>query len=86
LTIRIPKGFKKRLAKKPPALAGAILECIHKIDEDPHSPGLHCHRMAGTADIWQARVDQANRLTFRYADGAIELLNHCNHDILRNPG
>lgn len=81
----VTPSFKKRLNKKPAALAGAILECINRLADDPRQPGLHTHRVQGTADVWEAYVDQANRLTFHYEGGDIVLRNHCNHDILRSP-
>jgi hypothetical protein len=41
--------------------------------------------MSGVGDVWEAYVDQKNRLTFHYEDDVMVLRNHCNHDILRNP-
>lgn len=81
----VTRSFKKRLNKKPAELAGAILQCIARLADDPHHPGLHTHRVQGTRDVWEAYIDQANRLTFHYEDGDIVLRNHCNHDILRSP-
>lgn len=78
-------SFRKRLRKKDPKLTAAVLECIHRLDENPRSPGLNVHRMSGVGDVWEAYVDQKNRLTFHYEDDVMVLRNHCNHDILRNP-
>ena len=86
MTFKLTPSFKKRLDKKTHAQAGAIMECIHRLENNPNHPGLHRHRVQGTRDIWQARVDQGNRLTFRYEGDVVVLLNHCNHDVLRNPG
>jgi hypothetical protein len=78
--------FKKRLQDKQPKLAAAILQCIHRIEENPRQPGLHVHRMHGAAEVWEAYVDRSNRVTFHYDEsGAIVFRNHCNHDILRQP-
>lgn len=82
----IPRSFKKRLNKKTPQLAGAILECIARLGEDPRHPGLHTHSVQGSPGVFEAYVDQANRVTFHYEAGAIVLRNHCRHDILdRSP-
>lgn len=78
----IPLRFKKRLKKKSPRLAGAILECVHRLAEDPRHPGLHTHRVRGTAGVWEAYVDRSNRVTFEWDDGVIVMRNHCNHDIV----
>jgi hypothetical protein len=83
----IPPTFKKKLKKKSPRLVGAILECVKRLGDDPHHPGLQTHRVKGTQGVWEAYVDAGNRVTFHYdADGRIELRTHCNHDIIkRNP-
>jgi mRNA-degrading endonuclease RelE of RelBE toxin-antitoxin system len=84
LRVRISPSFKKRLRKKTAAQTGPILECIKKLEENPQSHGLRVKKMGGRTDIYEARVDHGNRLTFRMGDeDTIELLNHCNHDILR---
>ena len=87
---RVSKPFKKRLSKKSPGMQGAIVWCIQRLSENPLHPGLQAHQMQGRPGVWEAYVDQGNRLTFHYeeADGeqVIVLRNHCNHDMLyQNP-
>lgn len=85
--IVIPPTFKRRMKRKPPALQAAIKECLSRLAEDPSHPGLHTHKVRGVSGVFEAYIDQANRITFGY-DGAgrIELRNNCNHDmLLRNP-
>jgi hypothetical protein len=79
--------FKKALRKKTAELATAILECVDQVDKDPRYPGLETHRVQGKPGVWEAYVDDANRVTFhREADGTVVFRNHCNHDMLRrNP-
>jgi len=64
-----------------------VLECVTRLGEDPRHPGLQTHRMQGRPGVWEARVDQGNRVTFNYeSDGSITLRMNCNHDVLsRNP-
>jgi hypothetical protein len=81
----LSKSFRKRLAKKNPSQAGSILRCISQLDENPRHPGLHTHRVQGVQGVWEAYVDEGNRVTFHYEAGDLVLRNHCNHDILRNP-
>jgi hypothetical protein len=80
--LEIPERFRKRLLAKPTDLQGAVLRCIKRLGDNPRHPGLQTHRL--TTSVWEAYVDEANRVTFEYlADGRIRLRNHCNHDILK---
>lgn len=85
MAIVITPSFKKKLRKKTPAQAGAIMDCLSRLAEDPHHPGLHTHRVQGTDGVWEAYVDDANRVTFEYSGGDLVMRVHCNHDILRQP-
>jgi hypothetical protein len=82
----IPKPFRRTLRKKPLVMRLAITECIKRLAENPRHPGLHTHRVQGTDGVFEAYVDDGNRLTFHYEGSTIVLRNHCNHDMLkRNP-
>lgn len=83
MTLVVSPKFVKALLKKPPELQAAIKECISRLEADPRAPGLHCHRVQGAKGVWEAYVDDGNRLTYHYEKGAIVLRNHCNHDILK---
>jgi hypothetical protein len=83
--IEIPPSFKRKLAKKTPEQAGAILRCIAQLDENPRHPGLHTHRVQGAQGVWEAYVDDANRVTFHYEADRMVFRTHCNHDVLRRP-
>lgn len=84
--VAIDKTFKRRLAKKPPNLRGAILEAVQRLRENPNHPSLHTKKMQGQRDVFEARVDKANRITFHWEGEIIYLRNHCNHDVLtRSP-
>jgi hypothetical protein len=79
----IPKSFKKRLGKKTPEMQGAILKTIDKLAVNPRSPGLHTHKLPSHGKgVFDAYVDGSNRVTWRWEDSAIMLLNHCNHSIV----
>ena len=78
--ITITKSFKKRLAKKPPDQAGAVLQCIKKLADNPLHPSLHTHRIQGTRKTWEAYVDGSNRVSWEYgAQNEIIVLSHCSH-------
>lgn len=85
--LEIPKRFKKRLdkkVKKHPQLVAAILECVHRLGEDPYHPGLRTHGVQGAPGVFESYVDQANRVTWHWGDDRIVLRNHCNHDIVKH--
>jgi hypothetical protein len=80
-------SFKRRLKKKPPEQQAAVLECIARLIEDPHHPGLHTKRLQhGSQPIFYARIDRANRVTFHWREGTMVFRNHCHKtDVLRRP-
>jgi hypothetical protein len=80
--IEVTGPFKKKLAKKPAGMQGAIAAAILQLRKDWTYPGLGCNKLGGT-NIYHAKVDQGNRLTFYWEDDTIVLENHCNHDILK---
>lgn len=83
---RTEPSFRRRLKKKTPDQVGAIARCIEQLVENPKHPGLHTHRVQGADGVFEAYIDQANRLTFHWDGGTIVLRNHCNHSMLeRNP-
>lgn len=42
--------------------------------------------MQGVGDIWEAYVDQANRVTYEWEGDTIVIRMNCNHQMLtRNP-
>lgn len=77
------KYFRKRLRKKPPMMQAAVARCIQRLGEDRTHPGLRVHEVEGTEGVWEAYVDDANRVTFHVEDGVIVLRNNCNHDIIK---
>jgi hypothetical protein len=80
--VTIPASFKRRAKKKEPQLQLAIARCVGLLAENPRHPGLHTHRVQGAPGVWEAYVDDANRVTFHYDGPRIVLRNNCSHDIL----
>ena len=68
----------------PPAERG---ECCQRLVDDPRHPGLSVHPVQGHPGVWEAYVDQGNRVTFHHErdPDCIVMRNNCNHDILRQP-
>ncbi len=82
--VRVPKPLKKKLAKKPPALQGAILACIKQLREDWRHPSLGSSKLGGTEGIYHAKVSRGNRVTFFWEGDRIVIENHCHHDMLKH--
>jgi hypothetical protein len=84
--VKLEDTFEERLLKKTHAVQGSILECIKRLTDNPRHPGLHTHRVQGSPGVFEAYVDDANRVTFHYENGTIVLRNHCNHSVVsRSP-
>jgi mRNA interferase RelE/StbE len=83
--IRIPAHFRKKLRKKPPEMRSKVLEAVSRLQDDPRHPGLRTHRVWGTPGVFEARLDQGNRLTFHWDGPTLVLRTHCSHDVLKNP-
>jgi hypothetical protein len=82
-TLEIPPKFERVARKKEARLRIAIARCVELLGDDPHHPGLHAHRVQGAPGVWEAYVDDANRVTFHYVGSTIVMRNNCNHDIIR---
>jgi hypothetical protein len=80
--VEIPKPVKKKLAKKPRDMQGAILACIQQLRTDWRHPGLRAKKLSGT-QMFEARVTEGARLTFFWDGPTIVVTNHCHHDILK---
>ena len=63
-------------------MQGAIFRCIDKLAEDPRHPSLRTKRIQGDPGMWEARVDQKNRVSWKYGEQPREIVvaSHCHHD------
>jgi hypothetical protein len=79
-------AFKRAYKKKTAEMQAAIRETVRKLRVNPRQSGLHTHKVKGARGVWEAYVDDANRVTFHWDGDTIVLRNHCNHDMLKkNP-
>lgn len=81
LRLEILPRFKRARRRKTPNMQASIDECVKLLINNPRHPGLHTHRVRGRKGVWQAYIDQANRVTFQYGENSIILRNNCSHDI-----
>ena len=73
--------YKRARRKKTPNMRASIDKCVELLSMNPYHPGLHAHRVRGRKGVWQAYIDQANRVTFQYGENSIILRNNCTHDM-----
>lgn len=78
------KPFIKQYTKLHPATRGKIDRLLRLMTSDLSHPGLNTKKMSGT-DIWEARVDKHNRMTFHITGNLIVLRKVGPHDILKKP-
>lgn len=82
----ITTKFKRKYKKKTQTAQKSIDDTIGFVIDNPHHPGLHTHKVQGTAKIFEAYIDDEARLTFEYAENKIIFRTNCNHNaVLRNP-
>lgn len=81
LDLEFTPKYKRARRKKTLDMRNSIDECAKLLSANPYHPGLHTHRVQGRKDVWQAYIDQANRITFQYGENSIILRNNCNHDV-----
>jgi len=62
----------------------AIWAAVRQLRVDPRHPGLRVKKI--TRSVFEARIDEGNRLTFFWDGPKIVLENHCHHDIVRAYG
>ena len=79
--------FQRKLNRKSPEMTAAIARCIDKLFNDPRHSSLHTRKVRGKPErIWEAWIDDANRVTFEMLGDNSEILymrNHCNLNIIR---
>lgn len=83
MELEFAPSFQRELKKKPRVMKAAIVTTVARLADNRYHPGLHAHRVQGTADVYEAYVDGSNRLTFHYEGGRMVFRRHCNHDILK---
>lgn len=59
------------------------MECVDRLSENRAHPSLQTHLIDRRRRIWEAYVDDANRVTYQIEGGTIRLRTHCTHDILK---
>ena len=80
------KEFEVAVAKLPKHIQKKFNQKFTYLVDNPRHPSLHCKRVQGTADIWEARVDIQYRMTFQIFKDTLIFRRIGNHDeTLKNP-
>ena len=79
-------SFDRNSQRNPPDLQKRLWEKVALLQENPQYPSLRTKRIRGTANIWEASVDMAHRITFEYTGNGGIILRNCNgHEVLDRP-
>lgn len=84
MKLRLTKPFLKDYTKLHPAKRKKVDRLTRYMAFDLGHPGLNTKKMGGS-DIWEARLDQHYRMTFRIAGNRIILRRVGPHDVLKKP-
>jgi hypothetical protein len=83
---RLPLHLRDALAAKPLSMQKAIIGCLAKLEAaEPGRSPKGTKKVQGTRDVFESRASRSDRVTWRWDDGVMVILNHCNHDILQRP-
>ena len=86
MTFSATNRFKRAYKTLPPDIQNSVKKCLSLLEKDLRYPGLHCKKIKGTENIWEARVTLDYRLTFEFQSDTILLRNVGHHDpTLRSP-
>ena len=80
------KDFVRDYQGLPESIREKVDQAIQRILENPRHPSLQMKKMQPKQrGIWEARVTQGYRLTFRVDDELITMRRVGTHDLLRTP-
>lgn len=79
------KLFIKLYGKLHPSTRKKVDKQLGYLVQGILHPGLNARKMAGYEDIWEARIDEHYRLTFKLQGEIITLRKVGTHEIYRKP-
>jgi len=77
--------FKKDFTRLPPPPQERARKQLALLLTNPRHPSLQIKKMKGYENLWEGRVTQHYRLTFRIEGETFLLLRIGTHDLLRQP-
>lgn len=86
MQVTLTSTFIRRYERKTPPQRDKVDKTLGLLASDTRHPSLRTHKVEGTADIFEAYVDDSMRMTFEYGQGGLVARNCCQHDaVLRSP-
>ena len=79
------KRFVRDYARLPTAIRKKVARQLGHLASDIRHPGLYAKKVTGAPDIWEARIDIHNRLTFQIENETVVLRRVGPHNILKKP-
>ena len=77
--------FKKDFKRLPIEIQGRVGKALELFLEHSRHPSLHVKKMEGAPDIWELRVTDNYRITFRFVQEGVLLRRVGTHNVLRQP-
>lgn len=85
MIIETTNRFDREYAKLPKNIQALAEKQLTTLLKDPRHPSLHVKKMEGHLDLWEGRITNKYRFTFKII-GEIYLLRRIGkHDILKHP-
>jgi hypothetical protein len=82
----VAKVFKTGYKRKSLENRTAVDRALERMAQDLSHPSLRARPMTGRPAVWEARANDAVRLTFDFVDPTtIRLRKCCTHEIYRRP-
>lgn len=85
MRIRKEKRFLEDFAALPPSIQKRAKKQLALFLQNPRHPSLQTKKMEGWRDIWEGRITDDYRFTFKIEGDLYKLRRIGPHDIERNP-
>ncbi len=85
MTIRRLASFDRDYPALPAHIRKKLDRVLVYLTQDIRHPGIKARKMVNHPDIWEARVDEHYRLTFKFDQDILILRRVGTHEIYRNP-
>ena len=85
MNIKTEKPFDRDYARLPRHLQERVKKQLSLLLEDPRHPSLQTQKMKGQSDIWEGRITQDYRFTFKIEGSTYRLRRVGTHEIYRHP-
>jgi mRNA-degrading endonuclease YafQ of YafQ-DinJ toxin-antitoxin module len=85
--VETTERFEQDFLRLPPELQKKVLKVLRLLAENPRHPSLQAKPIQGARGLYEARIDQSNRMTYQRLPNDVLLLRTAGkHDeTLKNP-